>query len=136
MNEISMPQYLLLPALICVLSLIVIIYKKKKIIAKSNMNLFIAILAFLSLYLCIVGNSLFYNIYYQWNLNKYDLNKDGMFVGNEINENQKIALQKLASDTGRNFSFIIGLIFSFIISFFLYIMLSIRTKLEKRFGKT
>lgn len=131
-----MPQYLLLPALICVLSLIVIIYKKKKIIAKSNMNLFIAILAFLSLYLCIVGNSLFYNIYYQWNLNKYDLNKDGMFVGNEINENQKIALQKLASDTGRNFSFIIGLIFSFIISFFLYIMLSIRTKLEKRFGKT
>lgn len=135
MNEISISKHLLIPTFICALSLIIVIYKRKILIAKSNKNLFISVVVFLSLYLFVVGNSLFCDIYYQWNLNRYDLNKDGMFVGNEINENQKTAMQKLTSDTGRNFSFIFGLIFSFIISFFLYIMLSVIAKFKKRFGK-
>lgn len=135
MNEISISKHLLIPVFISILSLIIIIHKRQILIAKSNKNLFVSIIVFLSLYLFIIGNSLFREIYYQWNLNKYDLDNDGMFVGNEINENQKIAMQKITSDTGRNFSFIIGLFFSFIISFFLYVILSITTKLKERFAK-
>ncbi|MBK9794342.1 MAG: hypothetical protein IPP60_14915 [Sphingobacteriales bacterium] len=52
-------------------------------------------------------------IYYQLDLNRYDLNKDGMFGGKEITNEQNEAMRKLTSDTGRNFSFITGFVFAF-----------------------
>ena len=47
--------------------------------------------------------------------------KDGFFNGEEITSEQKEAMRKVISDTGRNFSFITGLIFSGIISLFVFI---------------
>ena len=57
----------------------------------------------------------FDDIYYQWDLNRYDLDKDGMFSGEEITDQQNEAMRKLTSDTGRNFSFITGFVMALII---------------------
>ena len=54
---------------------------------------------FLILYLFIVGTAIFENIYYQWDLNRYDLDKDGMFEGAEITDAQNEAMRKIISDT-------------------------------------
>ena len=76
---------------------------------------------FLVLYFFIVGMATFDAIYYQLDLNSYDLNKDGMFGGKEITDEQNEAMRKLTSDTGRNFSFITGFVFALIISTAVYI---------------
>ena len=79
-------------------------------------------LVILTFYLLIVGQATYSDIYAQWNLNKFDLNKDGFFSGKEITTEQKVAMRNLTSDTGRNLSFITGIIFSGIIAFFVYII--------------
>ena len=124
---------ILLPTIIAILSILLILYKREKLIFKTNKNFYFSLLLFFGLYLFIVGNAFYHDLFYQWNLNKYDLDKDGFFSGNEINENQKIAMQQLTKDTGRNFSFIIGLLFSFIASTLTFLILSISSKINKRF---
>ena len=78
--------------------------------------LWITVIVFLSIYLLIVGCATFDDIFYQWDINRYDLDKDGFFSQNEITKEQEAAMLRLTSDTGRNLSFITGLIFSLIIS--------------------
>lgn len=63
-----------------------------------------------------------HDIYYQWNVNRYDLNKDGLFNGEEITREQNQAMQKLINDVGRNFSFVTGLIFAALVSGAVYII--------------
>jgi hypothetical protein len=53
-----------------------------------------------------------------------------MFGGAEITDAQNEAMRKLTSDTGRNFSFITGFIFAFIISTIVYILGRISLKLK------
>ena len=130
MDEITIPYHLAIPTIICVFCLSTIVFKRKKLFSKNRI-LWISVTTFLIVYLFIVGNSTFDAIYYQWDLNRYDLNKDGMFGGKEITEAQKEAMRKLTSDTGRNFSFITGFIFAFIISSFVYIIGLITMKLKK-----
>jgi len=79
-----------------------------------------------AIYLIIVGGALYLDTYYQWDLNKYDLDKDGFFGSpNETTPDQKLAMQRLTNDLGRNLSFITGLVFSGIVSGIIY--LTIRT---------
>lgn len=75
---------------------------------------------FLFLYLFIVGSATYNDIYYQWDLNQYDLDKDGFFVGKEVTKEQQEAMEKLSNDLGRNFSLITGLLFAFPISLLTY----------------
>ena len=86
---------------------------------------------FLVLYSLIVGNATFDAFYYQWDLNRYDLDKDGLFGGTEITEEQNAAMAKLTNDTGRNFAFITGFIFALIISTAVYISGRIILKLKR-----
>ena len=130
MYEVSIPYHLAIPIMICLFGLLTIVFYRKKLFSK-NTQLWISITIFLILYLFIVGTSAFYDLYYQWDLNRYDLDKDGMFGGAEINEAQREAMKKLTSDTGRNFSFITGFIFAFIISTFIYLFGGIILKLKK-----
>ena len=69
-------------------------------------------------------------------MRKFDLNRDGMFNGAEITPELKVALNKVSSDTGRNFSFITGLIFSGIITFFLFIIGKITERMNTKNKKT
>ncbi len=121
MDEITIPYHLAIPTIICLLGLLTIIFYRKNLFSKNRI-LWISITTFLILYLFIVGNSTYDAIYYQWDLNRYDLDKDGMFSGTEITDAQKEAMSKLTSDTGRNFSFITGFIFALVISTFIYIL--------------
>jgi hypothetical protein len=130
MDEITIPYHLAIPTIISLLGLLTILFNRKKLFSKNRI-LWISITTFLILYLFIVGNSTFDDIYYQWDLNRYDLDKDGMFGGAEITDAQNEAMRKLTSDTGRNFSFITGFVFAFIISAFLYILGRIILKLKK-----
>jgi len=70
----------------------------------------------------IVSSALYDDIYCQWDLNRYDLNKDGFFGGSEITKDQEAAMQRLISDTGRTFSIFTGLIFSGLISSLLFLV--------------
>lgn len=87
---------------------------------------------FLILYLFIVGSATYEAIYYQWDLNRYDLDKDEMFGGKEITPKQSEAMQRLSSDTGRNLSFITGFIFAFAISTTVYLSASIISKVKRQ----
>jgi len=73
----------------------------------KNKLFWASLTVFLVLYLFIVGSTTFDDIYYQWNLNRFDLNKDGMFGGVEITDEQNEAMRKLTNDTGRNFPLLI-----------------------------
>lgn len=120
MNEISIPYHLAIPAVICLVGLAAIFFYRRILFFKNKL-LWISVTVFLVLYLSIVAGAMYYDIYYQWDLNRYYLNEDGFFAGNEITKEQIAASQRLTSDVGRNFSFISGFIFAFVISLVIYI---------------
>jgi hypothetical protein len=138
MDEITIPYHLAIPTVLCLIGLIAILINRKRLFTKNKL-LWTSITIFLILYFLVVSKSTFDGIYYQWDLNRYDLDKDGMFGGEEITTEQSKAMQKLISDTGRNFSFITGFIFAFIIStiFFIFgkIIIGIKT-IKKRKNHT
>ncbi|RCU56956.1 hypothetical protein DU428_08380 [Oceanihabitans sediminis] len=111
-----------------------ILAKRKKIFRKNKRRLlWISLTVFLLAYLSVVGSALYDDIYAQWNLNSYDLNKDGFFSGNEINEKQSQAMAKLTNDIGRNLSFITGIIFGLPFMILTYIGGLILTKRKKNY---
>ena len=122
MNEISLPYHLIIPSLISVLILGIIILKRKKLFANGKWKwLWISITIFFGLYLLIVGGATYSDISSELALQKFDLNGDGFFSEEEITPDQKEAFRKVISDTGRNFSFITGLIFSGFIALSVFI---------------
>ncbi len=122
MNEITLPYHLVTPAIISILILGVIILKRKQIFANRKLKWFwISLIVFFLLYLFVVGRVIYDDIYAQWYLNKFDLNQDGVFSGNELTVEQEEAMNNLTNDIGRNFSFITGLFFAGIIAIFVFI---------------
>jgi hypothetical protein len=69
-----------------------------------------------------------YTIYlkykYQTELDKFDLNNDGFFNGNEINNEQKKAMRNVISDTGRNFAPITAILYTIVHYFILKMILT------------
>jgi hypothetical protein len=70
----------------------------------------------------IVGGATYNDVCYQWEVNSYDLDKDGFFAGKELTKEYYLAMSKLTNDVGRNFSFITGLIVSALISGLVFIV--------------
>ena len=130
MDEITIPYHLATPTIICIIGLLAILVYRKRLFT-SNKLFWISFTVFLVIYLLIVGGATYDDIYYQWDLNRYDLNKDGMFGGNELTDEQNEAMRKLTSDTGRNFSFVTGFVFSLIISTAVYISGRVIIKLKR-----
>lgn len=130
MREITEYPHLLIPIVISFLSLLFLFYKRKQIIVKTNLSFFIALVFFFAFYLLIVGRALYLDIHLQSDLNQYDLNNDGFFSGEEINEKQKIAMNKVSSDAPRNFSFITALIFSSLLSIIIYVISILTIKIK------
>lgn len=131
MDGITIPYHLATPTTICVVGLLTILFYRKRLFSKNKL-LWASVTVFLVLYLLIVGRATFDDIYYQWDLNRYDLDKDGMFGGIEITDQQNEAMIKLTSDTGRNFSFITGFVFALIISIAVYISGRVILKLKRQ----
>lgn len=119
MNEISVPYHLVTPAILCIIGLIVICVFRKNLLGKKLF--WLSITVFLVVYCYIVASATFQDIYYQWDLNRYDLDKDGFFGGVEITAEQQEAMRRLTNDVGRNFSVLTGFIFAALVSVGVYI---------------
>ena len=132
MNEITIPFHLAIPALLSISALVIIITKRQDLFINQRRKwLWLSLTFFFAFYLLIVGGAAIADTYYQWDLNRYDLDKDGFFGGIELTPEQEAAAQRLTSDVGRNFIFITGLVFSGIISFFVFIMGNAYEKLKR-----
>ena len=105
MENITVKKHLVIALIFAILILIYSFKSKHK--RKLLINLF------LGTYIVIIAYVIFYDIYLQYYLNSFDIDKNGFFNGDEITTEQKKAVQKLSSDTGRNFSFITGLFYLF-----------------------
>lgn len=123
MNYITIPYNLLIPSLISLALFAWIAIKQKKLLRKTKYKKFwVSAGVFLAVYTIIVGGAMILDLYYQIDLNRYDLNKDGFFTGAEVTEEQKTAMLKLTNDSARNLSFLTGLLYSGLISFAFYLM--------------
>ena len=72
----------------------------------------IAVLSSILTYIIIVIFAIYLKIKFKAELEAYDLNKDGFFNDNEINEEQQKAMKNVISDTGRNLAPFTGILFS------------------------
>ena len=123
MDNITIPVHLLIATLFSLGILWYILANRKEFFQDNYRRWFwISAVVCFSIYGLIVGLAMFQDIYLHWNLNRYDLNKDGIFTGEEICEEQKNAMNRVIRDFGRNFAVITGLIFSAIISFPIFLI--------------
>jgi hypothetical protein len=131
LDEITIHYHLAIPTIICILGLGTIIVFRQRLFSKNKI-LWTSLTVFLAVYLFVVGRATYDDIYYQWDLNRYDFNKDGFFAGQEITEEQKAAMQRLTNDVGRNFSFITGLFFAGAIGTMIYLFGRLNILIKKR----
>lgn len=123
MNAISLPYHLIIPSIISILILCLLFYNRKQIFKHRKRKWFwISMTLFFTLYLLIVVGAAYSDISLKLNLQSFDLDGNGFFTKNEITAEQKMAMNKVISDVGRNLSFISGLIFSAIIASFAFIV--------------
>lgn len=85
-------------------------------------------------YIITVASTSYLNLKYQSELDAFDLNKDGLFSGNEINEEQQKTMRKVISDTGRNFAPFTGILISMINYIILLLTLSLINKMSKNYS--
>ena len=132
MNEITIPYHIAIPTITCVIGLLTILFYRKRLFTKNKL-LWTSVIVFLFVYISVVGVATYNAIYYQWDLNRYDLDNDGFFGGQEITKDQETAMQRLTNDVGRNFSFITGLLFAGFISTIVYVVgrILLNSKKEK-----
>ena len=129
MSPITIPLHLFIPTVVSLAGLIFLFLKRNNLRRKYP-ALYKSALIFLFSYALIVCNALGHDIYYQWDLNRYDLNQDGLFGSpTETTLEQERAMERLINDVGRNFSPISGLIFSTILSLSFYVMMRISNAL-------
>jgi hypothetical protein len=130
LSDITIPYHLAIPTIICIVGLGTILFSRERLFKKDKW-LWTSATVFLAAYLFVVGNATFDNIYYQWDLNRYDLDKDGFFGGQEITKDQEAAMQRLTNDVGRNLSFVTGFIFALFISGTVYLFGRLKSRLIK-----
>ena len=132
MNEITVPFHFTIALTLSAMGLVTILLLRKRFFTRDNGKLiWITAIVFLTVYLFIVGQATYVDIYCQWDVNKYDLDMDGFFSERETTKEQEAAMQRLTNDTGRNFSVITGLGFSTFISVATYFMATIYFRLQK-----
>ena len=122
MDNISLPYHLIVPTLIFCVILGFLFYKRKQIFKAGKWKWFwISFTVFCVIYLVLVGGAAYSDISSKLALQHFDLNGDGFFNGNEITSEQKAAMAKVISDTGRNLVIFTGLIFAGMISALVFI---------------
>ena len=95
--------------------IVIFVYLKlsrKKLAFPSKISLYIFAISYGLIIYSVFG----YEVYLEFQLNKFDLNNDGMFNGLEITASQELAMSKVISDTGRTFTPLTGFICSSLIS--------------------
>ena len=117
------------------ISLVVVIYLIgiKKNIAKHTLkyDLWISVFLFFVFYFLIVSTSAIIDVYIQYVYDLYDLNNNGFIESSEKTTGYENAEQNVISDTARNFAFITGAIFSFVLSMGVFLVRVIVRKINK-----
>ena len=123
MNTISWPFHLLIPALITLLILRVIVYRKKQFLGDEHRRLcWISLIVFSAIYGLIFCGAAYASINAQLTLHAFDLNGDGLFSEFEQTVEQRQAMKNVTNDVGRNFAVITGLIIASIIASAVFIL--------------
>jgi len=86
-----------------------------------------AIISTITCYFCIIFSVYSIDWHYEYELNKFDLDGDGMLSGAEITPEMNKTMKKLTNDTGRTFAPITGAIISPIYNGFWFVIFSILT---------
>lgn len=120
MTEYS--SFLTGPALISGVLLIFIVLLYKWTYKSKRKNIWIGFSVFFAIYTLIVGGAALTDIKYQKELDSFDLNKDGIFSGNEKTPEQEAAMFRLTSDVGRNFSVFTGALIGGILGFIAFLI--------------
>jgi hypothetical protein len=96
-------------------------YSGKKLALPSKVSLYIFVISYGLIIYSVFG----YEVYLEFQLNKFDLNNDGIFSGLEITASQELAMSRVTSDTGITFAPFTGFIFSGLISFLSLLILKL-----------
>ena len=119
MSPITIPYHLVIPFVVGLIILSLIVVSRKNFLNKKyHKSIWISLIGFFSIYILFVGIALYEDLLVQYEVNKYDLNKDGFFSAKEAKmEGFNEAMNGLVHDVGRNFSIFTSAIFAFIVSF-------------------
>lgn len=78
-------------------------------------------------YFCVIFSVWSIDWHYKYELDKFDLDGDGMFSGKELTPEMDEAMKRLTSDTGRTFAPITGVVISPIYNGFWFIIFALFT---------
>lgn len=117
LNLLTIPPVVSGMAVICILA-----FYKWTIQSKRKKH-WIALMAFFAVYAFIVGCAALEDINYQQELETFDLNHDGLFESNELNQEQEAAMFRLTSDVGRHLSVFGAVFFAAIAGAVVYLMM-------------
>lgn len=93
----------------------------------------IALLSSILTYIIIVIFAIYLKFKFKAELEAYDLNKDGFFNDNEINEEQQKAMKNVISDTSRNLAPFTGILFSILYYAILLFIFSLINTINKKY---
>lgn len=119
MNPLDIPYHLVLPCLLSVVGLALIVWKRKRLFGQKSV-FWCAVVVLLSVYALIVGRAAYEDIWLQCEVNRLDINGDGLFSSPEMTPEVQELLQKQTTDIGRNFSFVSGWVVAFILAAMVY----------------
>ena len=105
---------------------------KQRLKGKLTLNK-IAVLSSILTYIIIVIFAIYLKFKFKAELEAYDLNKDGFFNDNEINEEQQKAMKNVISDTGRNLAPFTGILFSILYYVILLPILLLINKINTKY---
>lgn len=105
MDRLNLQPHYVLPMLLSIFFIVVLLALRKKIYRNIKWRAFwISLTVFFMIYLFILFYAAYIEFFYNIELEKFDLNKDGVFSGNEITLEQQAAMHKVTNDTARNFA--------------------------------
>lgn len=102
-----------IPILISLCVLVALLMNRKQIYKKGKWSAFwISLTVFFAVYLLLLTGVIFLEYHYDVALQKFDLNGDGNFSGDEITSEQQIAMRNVTNDLGRTFAAYTGVFIS------------------------
>ena len=103
-----------------------------KLEASKPRWLVFAVISAVTCYFCILFSVWSIDWHYKYELDKFDLDGDGMFSGDEITPDMDKAMKRLTNDTGRTFAPITAAIISPVYNGFWFAIFSILTYIRYR----
>ena len=104
--------------------------RKKEYKNTYKRTIWTSALLFFIVYFIIVFDSTCQEIYYKSQLNKFDLDGNGIFNGLEITADFKEAMKLVISDTGRTFAPFTGIVYAGFLSLVVFLSISVFKKLK------